>query len=64
MSAQSPAYRRARTPGHATGNHWEPITVETIYPAVIVSIDENVPSKQADGPRGCTVALAADNLTA
>ncbi|WP_326948227.1 DUF3558 domain-containing protein [Amycolatopsis sp. NBC_01307] len=51
------------TLGHDTGNHWEPITVETIYPAVIVAIDENVPSKQADGPRGCTLALAADNST-
>jgi hypothetical protein len=49
--------------GHDTGNHWEPLTVETIYPAVIVSIEENAPSKQADGPLGCTLALAADNTT-
>ena len=49
--------------GHDTGNHWEPITVETIHPAVIVAIDENIPSKQADGPLGCTLALAADNTT-
>jgi hypothetical protein len=49
--------------GHDTGNHWEPITVDTIYPAVIVGIDDNVPSKQADGPLGCTLALAADNTT-
>jgi uncharacterized protein DUF3558 len=49
--------------GHDTGNHWEPITIETIHPAVIVAIDENIPSKQADGPLGCTLALAADNST-
>jgi hypothetical protein len=51
------------TQGHDTGNHWEPITVDTIYPAVIVAVDDNVPSKQADGPLGCTLALAADNTT-
>jgi len=49
--------------GHDTGNHWEPITIDTVHPAVIVAIDENVPSKQADGPLGCTLALAADNNT-
>jgi hypothetical protein len=49
--------------GHDTGNHWEPITVDTIYPAVIVAIDDNVPSKQADGPLSCTLALTADNTT-
>ncbi|MEU0795068.1 DUF3558 family protein [Amycolatopsis sp. NPDC005961] len=49
--------------GHDTGNHWEPITVETIYPAVVVAIEENVPSKQAEGPLGCTLALAADDTT-
>lgn len=49
--------------GHDTGNRWEPITVETIYPAVIVAIEENVPSKQAEGPRGCTLTLAADDTT-
>ena len=49
--------------GHDTGNHWEPITVDTGYPAVIVAVDDNVPSKQADGPLGCTLALAADDTT-
>lgn len=49
--------------GHDTGNHWEPITVDTIHPAVIVAVDDNVPSEQADGPLGCTLALAADNTT-
>jgi hypothetical protein len=49
--------------GHDTGNHWEPITVDTIHPAVIVAIDDNTPSRQADGPLGCTLALAADNTT-
>jgi hypothetical protein len=49
--------------GHDTGNHWEPVTVDTIYPAVIVAIDDNVAGKQADGPLGCTLALAADKTT-
>ncbi|WP_410566966.1 DUF3558 family protein [Amycolatopsis sp. cmx-4-61] len=49
--------------GHDTGNHWEPVTVDTIHPAVIVAIDDNIPSRQADGPLGCTLALAADNTT-
>ncbi|WIX93402.1 DUF3558 family protein [Amycolatopsis sp. DG1A-15b] len=49
--------------GHDTGNHWEPVTVDTIHPAVIVAIEDNIPSKQADGPLGCTLALAADNTT-
>ncbi|WP_086846658.1 DUF3558 family protein [Amycolatopsis kentuckyensis] len=49
--------------GHDTGNHWEPTTIDTIHPAVIVAIDDNIPSKQAEGPLGCTLALAADNTT-
>ncbi|MCR6483446.1 DUF3558 domain-containing protein [Amycolatopsis sp. OK19-0408] len=49
--------------GHDTGNHWEPITIDTVHPAVIVTVDDNVPSKQADGPLGCTLALAADDST-
>ncbi|GAB3165237.1 hypothetical protein GCM10027258_87810 [Amycolatopsis stemonae] len=49
--------------GHDTGNHWEPVTIDTTYPAVIVAIDDNVPGKQADGPLGCTLALAADETT-
>lgn len=49
--------------GHDTGNHWEPITVDTIHPAVIVTVDDNIPGKQADGLLGCTLALAADTTT-
>jgi hypothetical protein len=48
--------------GHDTGNRWEPITINT-YPAVTVSIDDNIAGKKDEGPLGCTLALAADNNT-
>ncbi|SEF32365.1 Protein of unknown function [Amycolatopsis pretoriensis] len=48
--------------GHDTGNHWETVTINA-YPAVTVSIDDNVAGKEDEGPLGCTLALAADNNT-
>jgi hypothetical protein len=48
--------------GLDTGNHWEELTVDG-YPAVLVAIEENVPSRRADGPLSCSLALGIDQAT-
>ncbi|MEV6912130.1 DUF3558 domain-containing protein [Amycolatopsis sp. NPDC051071] len=51
---------------HATGRHnpknWEEVTING-YPAVITEIEENIPTKQDEGPLACRLALGVDDTT-
>ncbi|WP_340682538.1 DUF3558 domain-containing protein [Amycolatopsis coloradensis] len=51
-----------RALGRDTGNHWEEVTING-YPAVIVEIKENIPSRRDQGPLACRLALGVDDNT-
>ncbi|MFC3450739.1 DUF3558 domain-containing protein [Amycolatopsis speibonae] len=51
---------------HARGRHssknWEEVTING-YPAVIVEVQENIPTRKDNGPRACRLALGVDDST-
>ncbi|WP_410663729.1 DUF3558 domain-containing protein [Amycolatopsis sp. lyj-84] len=51
-----------RAQGRDTGNHWEEVTING-YPAVIVDVEENIPSRRDKGPKACRLALGVDDST-
>lgn len=53
---------RNHAQGRYTGTHWEEATLNG-YPAVIVEVEENVPSRRDKGPLACKLALGVDDST-
>ncbi|EMD23229.1 DUF3558 domain-containing protein [Amycolatopsis azurea] len=53
---------RDRVIGRDTGNHWEEVTING-YPAVIVDVEANIPSRRDKGPLACRLVLGVDDST-
>nr|WP_246481208.1 DUF3558 domain-containing protein [Amycolatopsis umgeniensis] len=51
-----------RAQGRDAGNHWEEMTING-YPAVIVDVEENIPSRRDEGPLACRLVLGVDDNT-
>ncbi|MEU3624949.1 DUF3558 domain-containing protein [Amycolatopsis coloradensis] len=51
-----------RALGRDVGNHWEELTING-YPAVIVDVEENIPSRRDEGPLACRLVLGVDDNT-